>query len=148
MALQNYHKIQIPVNMFSVFDEVLFKVLLLLYVMGRCNSETEEEEIPEDEDCYTDVEVSYLAKMLNLEHDVVVDAIARLIEEGYVNIRVTEETEELKDLISYWVDYQEIEALDEVPEDIALYDDSFKINLYPEDKGNVTDYLIQFQGEY
>lgn len=147
MASDKILNINIPINMFSILDEILFKVLLLLFSLGRCGKNTKEEDLGENETCFVEIEVSNLSKILNLDYEIVIDALARLVEEGFIVVRETEETEELNDLISYWVDYTEIESLGCVPKDVALYDDTYKISLYPKYTQNISEYLVNIQNE-
>lgn len=138
-------KVEIPTNLFAVLDEVLFKVLVFLYAVGVCKKDTKEDEIREDDDCFTEIEVDYLARLLNLDVETTVNALARLIEEGFVIIRETEETEEIPYLISYWCDYSTIEHYEGYKEEDVLYTNDLKISLYEEETANVTDYLMNFQ---
>lgn len=145
MSSDRFKAVEIPHNLFAVLDAVLFKVLLFLYVIGECKKGTEDEDI--EGDCYTEIEIDYLGRLLNLDEDTLVDALARLIEEGFIIIRENDETKEMDKLISFWIDYQVIDGYEGIPEEDVLYTDDLKIELYPKERANVTDYLMQFQDE-
>lgn len=135
---------KVPLQMFKIFDPILFKVLLLLYGIGKCDGETDEDDLEEDETCYIGIKVSQIAELTDLPYDTVVEALERLIEEGFIVITEDDDTKKDPDLIKVWTDFQEVEQLEH-------YDDDVRIWLYPQDQDkddfNITEYLMDFQND-